>query len=79
MVCDICMAINMQIPTRNLSFSGYQFDIINRNSNKYHKIQCFDFVSNITGVKLMTVNPKMTDVESGKNLFCRLNCFYNVY
>ena len=21
---------------------------------------------------------KMADVESGKNLFCRLNCFYNV-
>ena len=23
--------------------------------------------------------PKMADVESGKNLFCRLNCFYNVF
>ena len=22
---------------------------------------------------------KMADVESGKNLFCRLNCFYNVF
>jgi hypothetical protein len=22
--------------------------------------------------------PKMAHVESGKNLFCRLNCFYNV-
>ena len=24
-------------------------------------------------------HPKMADVESGKNLFCRLNCFYNVF
>jgi hypothetical protein len=24
-------------------------------------------------------HPKMVDVESGKNLFCRLNCFYNVF
>ena len=24
-------------------------------------------------------NPKMADVESGKNLFCRLNYFYNVF
>jgi hypothetical protein len=23
--------------------------------------------------------PKMADVESGKNIFCRLNCFYNVF
>ena len=23
--------------------------------------------------------PKMTDVESGKNVFCRLNCFYNIF
>jgi hypothetical protein len=23
--------------------------------------------------------PKMAHVESGKNLFCRLNCFYNVF
>jgi hypothetical protein len=22
---------------------------------------------------------KMADVESGKNVFCRLNCFYNVF
>jgi hypothetical protein len=22
-------------------------------------------------------HPKMADVESGKNLFCQLNCFYN--
>ena len=22
---------------------------------------------------------KKADVESGKNLFCRLNCFYNVF
>ena len=24
-------------------------------------------------------HPKMVDVESGKNLFCRLSCFYNVF
>jgi hypothetical protein len=24
-------------------------------------------------------HPKMADVESGKNLFCRLNSFYNVF
>ena len=24
-------------------------------------------------------HPKMADVESGKNLFCQLNCFYNVF
>ena len=24
-------------------------------------------------------HPKMADVESGKTLFCRLNCFYNVF
>ena len=24
-------------------------------------------------------HPKMADVESGKNLFCRLNCFCNVF
>jgi len=24
-------------------------------------------------------HPKMADVESGKNVFCRLNCFYNVF
>ena len=24
-------------------------------------------------------HPKMADVESGKNLFCRLNCFSNVF
>ena len=24
-------------------------------------------------------HPKMADVESGKNLFCRLNCFYDVF
>ena len=24
-------------------------------------------------------HPKMADVESGKNLFCRLNCFDNVF
>jgi hypothetical protein len=24
-------------------------------------------------------HPKMADVESGKNLFCGLNCFYNVF
>jgi hypothetical protein len=24
-------------------------------------------------------HPKMADVESGKNLFCRLDCFYNVF
>ena len=24
-------------------------------------------------------HPKMVDVESGKNRFCRLNCFYNVF
>ena len=24
-------------------------------------------------------HPKMADVESGKNLFCRLNCFYYVF
>jgi hypothetical protein len=23
--------------------------------------------------------PKMLYVESGKNLFCRLNCYYNVF
>ena len=23
--------------------------------------------------------PKMAHVESGKNLFCRLNCFYSVF
>ena len=22
---------------------------------------------------------KMADVESGKNVFCQLNCFYNVF
>ena len=39
-----------------------------------------------TGVKLMSHpsncnygHPKMADVESGKNLCCRLNCFYNVF
>jgi hypothetical protein len=24
-------------------------------------------------------HPKMAVVESGKNVFCRLNCFYNVF
>jgi hypothetical protein len=24
-------------------------------------------------------HPRMVDVESGKNLFCRLSCFYNVF
>jgi hypothetical protein len=24
-------------------------------------------------------HPKMADVESSKNLFCGLNCFYNVF
>ena len=24
-------------------------------------------------------HPKMADVESGKNGFCRLNCFYNIF
>ena len=24
-------------------------------------------------------HPKMADVESGKNLFCRINCFCNVF
>jgi hypothetical protein len=24
-------------------------------------------------------HPKMADVESGKNVFCRLHCFYNVF
>ena len=38
----------------------------------------------ITGLKADDCNcnyghPKMADVESGKNLFCRSNCFYNVF
>jgi hypothetical protein len=24
-------------------------------------------------------HPKMADMKLGKNLFCRLNCFYNVF
>ena len=24
-------------------------------------------------------HPKMEDVESGKHVFCRLNCLYNVF
>ena len=37
-----------------------------------------------TEVKLMTVtvnygHPKMSDMKLAKNLFCRLNCFYNVF
>jgi hypothetical protein len=46
---------------------------------------CLDYsLPIITGVKLMTRNckcnyghPKMADVESDKNLFCRLNCILN--
>ena len=42
------------------------------------------YTTMITGVKLMTGNcnyghPKMADMKLDKNLFCRLNCFYNVF
>jgi len=41
-------------------------------------------IYNINGVKQMTVtvnygHHKMADMKLGKNLFCRLNCFYNVF
>jgi hypothetical protein len=51
-------------------------------NGKMYKLQ----IKSFTGVKLMTVTiitviprSEMADVESGKNLFCRLNCFYNVF
>ena len=38
----------------------------------------------LTGEKMMTVtvnygHPKMSDKKLAKNLYCRLNCFYNVF
>ena len=61
---------------------------VTRNDVVYIVHDCiWDYMTwrqSITGVKLMTVtvnygHPKMADIKLGKNLFCQLNCFYNVF
>jgi hypothetical protein len=52
--------------------------------NKYYTIAIYCFSDKYHWGKADDRNcnyghPKIADVESGKNLFCRLNCFYNVF
>ena len=54
-------------------------------------IECFSETINLIELKLYIHSgkaddrncnyghPKMADMQLGKNLFCRLNCFYNVF
>ena len=81
---EISLLINLIIFNLVIFFFWYlalfrSFQVIHINYIFTDNVLILCLSCNVHWGKADDRNPKMADVESGKNLFCRLNCFYNVF